>query len=147
MKRIKLLLAAVIIAIGATASAQQVTAISINDLPAQAKEFVDMHFKGNKVVQVEKEAMVGILKGYKVIFENGAKVEFNKKGDWKEVESKVGKLPYSVVPDKIKKHIASEFPKAVILEIEKKNKGYKVEISNGLTLQFELNGDFKRFDN
>lgn len=147
MKRIKLLLVAVIIAIGATASAQQVTPISINDLPAQAKEFVDAHFKGTKVVQVEKEALVGILKSYKVIFENGVKVEFTKKGDWKEIESRTGKLPNSVVPEKIRKHITSEFPKAVILEIEKKNKGYDVEISNGLTLQFALNGDFKRFAN
>lgn len=138
-----MILCAMLIAVSATASAQM---ISVNELPVQAKEFVDTHFKSAKVVQVEKDAPLGLVREYTVILENGIKIEFNKKGDWKEVEAKKAKLPNSVTPEKIRKYVSAEFPQTEIRKIEKDSRGYEVSISNGLDLKFNLSADFIKID-
>lgn len=145
MKKMKMLLSLILVAVGLSANAQN-SMIPVSELPVQAKEFLDTHFKNVKVLQVEKEAILGLVRDYEVILGNGMVVEFSKKGDWTEVSGKGKEIPASVVPDKISKYVKTEFPKTFIKKIEKGSKGYEVELSNGLDLKFDLAGIFKRID-
>lgn len=50
-------------------------------------------------------------KSYDVIFTNGDKLEFDKKGVWTEVNCKYSAVPVAVVPEAIKKVRCYELPR------------------------------------
>ncbi len=147
MKNFKILLSVLMLFAGLQASSAQKKTISENNLPVQSQEFIATYFKGTKILQVEAETILGIVKAYNVVLDNGMVVEFTKKGDWTEVKGKGKEIPAAIVPQKIRTYVSKEFSKTFIKNIEKKGKGYSVEISNGLELEFSLSGDFKRIDN
>ena len=60
-------------------------------------------------------------KSYDVIFTNGDKLEFDKKGVWTEVNCKYSAVPVAVVPEAIKKYVATNYPDAKMLKIERDN--------------------------
>jgi hypothetical protein len=44
------------------------------------------------------------------VFVNGAKVEFTKNGEWKDVECKYGEVPAAIVPQQIRDYVAKNYP-------------------------------------
>lgn len=126
------------------ASAQEKN-ITFEQLPAEAQTFVKKHFSKLKVVNVFEDAKPNHTE-YDVFFENGTEIEFLSNGDWEEVKSRTNELPASVVPAAISQYIKNQFPNAFVREIKKKRYGFEVEISNGLDLEFDQNGNFLRFD-
>ena len=77
-------------------------------------------------------------KSYEVVFTNGSKVEFDGKGEWKDVNCKYTQVPDEIIPQKIKEYIAANFAGAKILEIERDSRDYEVKLNNGLELTFNL---------
>lgn len=126
------------------AFAQEVI-IPFNQLPAKAKTFIHQHFKDVKVMNViqDKDAF---SKDFDVNFENGTKVEFDRTGNWKEIKTLSGSVPSSLVPAKIKRYISNNYNGASIVEINKDAYKIDVELSNGVDLDFDKNGNFLRID-
>lgn len=124
----------------------QKTQISVNQLPETAQSFIKNHFKNDTVSYVIKEEEYLVIDEYKVILSNGTKIEFNAKGNWKEVSYKSQGLNTSFISKNILNHINKAFPNTFIVKIEKKNWKYEVELSNGLELEFDLEGNFKKID-
>ena len=77
-------------------------------------------------------------KDYKVVFVNGAKVEFTKNGEWKDVECKYGEVPAALVPQQIRDYVAKNFAGRKIVSIDRDKRGYEVKLDNGLELKFDL---------
>ena len=77
-------------------------------------------------------------KDYKVVFVNGAKVEFAKNGEWKDVECKYGEVPAAIVPQQIRDYVTKNYPKNKIVAIDRDRRDYEVELDNGLDLKFDL---------
>lgn len=75
---------------------------------------------------------------YKVVFVNGAKVEFAKNGEWKDVECKYGEVPAAIVPQQIRDYVTKNYPKNKIVAIDRDRRDYEVELDNGLDLKFDL---------
>ncbi|UKB83669.1 PepSY-like domain-containing protein [Chryseobacterium sp. MEBOG06] len=120
--------------------------ISANQLPKTSKTFLTTHFKGVPVSSaIEDRAIYGVDE-YKVYLRNGMKIEFDSQGNWKEVDGKHEKLPYSFIPASIRNYSTRNFPNTYIIKIEKKRWSYKAELSNGLELEFDRNGNFKKID-
>ncbi|MDH6251342.1 hypothetical protein M2347_001069 [Chryseobacterium sp. H1D6B] len=120
--------------------------ISYNQLPKTAKTFLAIHFKGIPAGSViEDRELFGVDK-YKVHLGNGMKVDFDSGGNWKEVDGEHQKLPYGFIPALIKTYVAKNFPNTNIVKIEKERWSYKAELSNGVDLEFDKNGNFKRID-
>ncbi|MFI3239521.1 MAG: PepSY-like domain-containing protein [Bacteroidales bacterium] len=114
----------------------QVRDINKEELPKNAQQFINKHYAQEKIsiATMEKE---GISKEYKVILNDGTKVEFDKKGNWKNINSKRdGSVPKAIVPTEIAKYVESKFPKSKIVNIDKDKKGYEVELDNGVELEF-----------
>lgn len=126
------------------AFAQEVI-VPFNQLPAKAKTFINQHFKGVKVTNVIQDKDV-FSKDFDVNFENGTKVEFDRTGNWKEIKSLSGSMPSSLVPAKIKQYISNNYKGANIVEINKEARKIDVELSNGIDLDFDKNGNFLRID-
>ncbi len=134
----------VIVLIANFAFAQEVI-IPFNQLPAKAKTFINQHFKGVKVMNVIQDKDV-FSKDFDVNFENGTKVEFDRTGNWKEIKTLSGSVPSNLVPAKIKQYISNNYKGANIVEINKDAYKIDVELSNGVDLDFDKNGNFLRID-
>lgn len=109
--------------------------ITVDKMPSAAREFISRHF-GGLPVAVAKQEGTFLLKNYDVIFTNGDKVEFDRKGIWTNLDCKYGKVPAAVIPQKIADYIAGQYPGVEVLQIEKEDGRYEVELSNRVDLTF-----------
>ncbi|AZA78337.1 hypothetical protein EG347_12860 [Chryseobacterium sp. G0186] len=130
---------------GGLMSAQD-RAINPNQLPKTTKNFLASHFKGIAVSSAIEDREIYGVDDYKVYLSNGMKMEFESNGNWKEVDGKHQKIPYGFIPVSIRNYSTKNFPNTYIIKIEKKRWSYKAELSNGLELEFDKNGNFKRID-
>lgn len=119
--------------------------IRTDQLPEKAKLFIQEHFKGIDVSYAKMETEL-FSKSYEVIFVNGAKAEFNKNGEWKEVEHKYEAIPESIIPKKILNYVNTKHTGKKIVEINKDSKDYEIKLSNGIEIEFDLNCNFKKYD-
>ena len=133
-----------IVLIANFAFAQEVI-IPFNQLPAKAKTFIHQYFKDVKVMNVIQDKDV-FSKDFDVNFENGTKIEFDRTGNLKEIKTLSGSVPSSLVPAKIKQYISNNYKGASIVEIDKDAYKIDVELSNGVDLDFDKNGNFLRID-
>lgn len=120
--------------------------IQPNELPATAQSFIKQHFAGQKVslVKLDKELFD---RNYEVIFADGSKVEFNKKGEWKDIDCQHTSFPLSAVPKAILTHVHQHFSGQKILQIEKTERGrIAVELSSGVELLFDSKYRFVGLD-
>jgi hypothetical protein len=77
-------------------------------------------------------------KSYDVIFTNGDKVEFDKKGNWTNVDCKHSQVPQAIIPVAIQQYVSKNYPDAKVLKIElTDHKGYEVDLSNGFDIEFD----------
>lgn len=125
------------IGISASAMAGQDKQISIKQLPEKAQKFLAEHFADSKtaIIKMDRELFDTT---YDVIFTNGNKVEFDKRGEWKDIECKYSRIPEGVIPEAIRSHVGKNHPGAYILEIDRDKRDYEIKLNNGLELKFDL---------
>ena len=101
MKTTRLFLVAVICLL-----AQSVTSLAddrmipVSQLPATVKTFVTKNFPGKNITYAEKDVEFGGTK-YEVRLNDGAKIEFDKKGNWDNVDCNTYAVPAALVPASI----------------------------------------------
>lgn len=122
---------------GLSAQADNDTPISVSELPRAAQNLVNRTFSGKKIALAKKDAEL-LDKSYEIIFTDGGKVEFDRKGNWTEVSSGRSNtsVPSSLVPQTIRNYVASHYGGTRIVKIERDKKGYEVKLSNGIELEF-----------
>ena len=111
--------------------------IKVAQLPQQAQQFIKSHF-GNSKVAIAKMETDWLDKSYDVIFTDGNKLEFDKQGNWKEINCKYSAVPAGVIPAQILKYVSENYPDAKVLKIERDKKDYEVKLSNRWELKFDL---------
>lgn len=112
--------------------------IQISQMPQQAQLFIKKYFADNKVALAKMESDL-FNKSYDVIFTNGNKVEFDKKGNWKEIDCKYSSVPTSIIPEAIQKYVKDNYPDTKILKLERDKKEYEVKLTNRTELKFDIN--------
>ncbi len=119
--------------------------ITVEQLPQPAQQFIQKYFPGSifGIAKVEKDILD---KSYEVKFNNGNKVEFDKKGKWTEVECDRGEVPATVVPQPIMDYVKSSYPGAKIEKIERHRGRYEVELSGKYGVELTFNKKFKLVD-
>lgn len=115
----------------------------VKKLPREATAFLDENFKGITIQEIKKEAEGTTFK-YEVTLANGAAVDFNGRGRWREVASKTTSLPTTMLQTSVGQYIQKTYPNAKITEVKKGNRFNFVEINNEITLQFDTEGKFYR---
>ena len=108
--------------------------VGIQQPPAGAQEVMTKYFADKTVLTILKER-----DEYEVIFNNGEKIEFNKKGEWTEVSCHTTQVPDILIPDPIKARIKADFANSKIVKIDRSSKGkkYEVKLNNGLEVEFD----------
>lgn len=140
-----LFIAVVLTLFTASISYAQKTIITKEQLPQQAQTFVNSYFSNQPLSYIMKDFDDYSVE-YDVHFNNGMEIEFNSKGDWKEVNGEYQAIPTGFIPKKIVNYVSAQFPGTTITKIEKNPFKYEVKLANGLELDFNTSGDFVRID-
>ena len=111
--------------------------IQVSDMPKAAQLFIKNHFADLSVAMAKVETDF-LDKNYDVVFTNGNKVEFDKKGNWTNVDCEHTQVPVAILPEAIRQYVSKNYSDAKVLKIEVTDrKGYDVELSNGFELEFD----------
>lgn len=145
MKRLILILAAAL-GIGLAASARGNYAHDASVLPEAARTTIANNCKA-KVSLVKIDKSLGRVDEYEVILTDGTEITFDRNGNWKSVETAKNKqVPDAFVPKTIKTFVSKNHGGTKIVGLEKERHGYDVELSNGIDMKFDKNGNFVRYD-
>lgn len=131
----------------------QTIARADDDKPIQVSQSRRRHSSSsNNTLPASNIAMAKVesdflQKSYDVIFTDGNKVEFDKKGNWTEVNCKFSVVPQGIIPSPIQKYTATNYPDAKVLKIERDKTDYEVKLSNGWELKFDSKFNLIDIDN
>lgn len=108
--------------------------VGVQQLPVAAQEVITKCFADREVLTILKERGE-----YEVIFNNGEKIEFNKKGEWTEISCKMSQVPDILIPNQIRMRIMADFANSRIVKIDRSRNGkkYEVKLNNGLEVEFD----------
>ena len=119
--------------------------IQSKQLPKVAQLFLAKHFAG-RAVSFAKEDRDFSGTTYDVRLADGTEVEFTSAGEWKEVDGKHTALPLTFIPAQIVKTIQSQHAGDAIVHIERKRRGYQVELASGLEVLFNTRCQLVGYD-
>lgn len=115
------------------------------DLPAEAQQFISTYFPGAKVQLAQKDKEIDGTE-YKVKLDNGFALEFDGKGEWKQVNGTPQSVPASLVPAAITEYVSLNFPEQTILVIEREKRGYEIIMLDNSELKFDTKGTLTDWD-
>ncbi|WP_292008786.1 PepSY-like domain-containing protein [Chryseobacterium sp.] len=129
----------------------QSTSITAGDLPTTAKNFISTYFSGSSVQSASQYSSPNVRNSvYKALLNNNFEIDFDKNGNWTEIESKTKQaIPDSFLTQEvpaIADYIKVNYPNNWIVEIDKENYGYSVELNSGLELIFNQSQQFVGID-
>ncbi|GET45815.1 PepSY-like domain-containing protein [Capnocytophaga felis] len=132
--------------IGMTINAQEYV-ITQNELPQNAQNFIKKHFSKYTLDYVVLDKEYFSSDDYTVRFAEGLKIEFNGRGEWTEVDGNYTQIPTEFISKNILSYVKTKFSNTKIVKIEKGSFGsQEVKLSNGLELEFDSKGNFRRVD-
>ena len=140
MKMINII-AAITLLIAVSAHAQDVK-VETSALPKDASKFLTQHFTDRPIHHVTKDSGGS----FEVKLNDGTEIEFRSSGVWHEVDGKSVEVPTSFLPAGIAEHTKANYPQQQITKIEHDIRKYDIDLSNGISLEFDLNGKFLRID-
>ena len=120
---------AILISFNAKADHDQV--ITYNQLPANAQAMLKQYF-ANKVPLI----VTMDWDDYTIVYDSGEKVEFNKQGEWKEINCRTSFVPTALIPEQIKANVKTSFPGTTIIKLDRNLRGYEVKLNNGLEIEY-----------
>lgn len=109
--------------------------VEISQMPAKAQQFIQKYFPESKIALAKQEGIM-LVRSYDVIFINGDKVEFDRKGNWTNIDCKYTFVPDGITPAPIDNYIKANYPQAKLKGIEKEDRCYEVQLNNDIDLKF-----------
>lgn len=128
---------------------EQEKSVAPESLPQTAQNFISTHFPQETVLQVVRDRD-GLKTSYDVVLSNGFALDFTRSGECIQVDGKIKAIPDAVInPEKIRTFLQTNFSQQTVVSWEKDEDDrdrYSIELSNGIELKFDQNGDFRRVD-
>ena len=129
----------VAILIGFNAKADHDQVIAYSQLPANAQAMLKQHFADKVPLVITMD-----WDDYTIVYDSGEKVEFDKQGEWKEINCRTSFVPTALIPEQIKANVKTSFPGTTIIKLDRNRRGYEVKLNNGL--EIEYNRSFQVID-
>jgi hypothetical protein len=129
----------------ATAMADNDKPVTFEQLPAAARQFISTHYSDAKMTlaTIDREFLDTT---YDVIFSDGTHMEFDSRGEWKEIDCRRSSVPEGVLLPGITAFIRENFPDARVRDIERDRHGYELSLDNRAELHFDTSGNFRGYD-
>ena len=108
--------------------------ITYDQLPQTAQTFLKANFASKVPLLVTAD-----WDDYTIRYESGEKIEFDRSGNWKEVECYSSKVPAGAVPAQISNYISKNYPGKSIIKLERHRSVYEVKLNNGMEIEFNHN--------
>lgn len=134
MKKLVVLFVSMLV-LATTASADNDKPIQVSQLPQTAQQFIKKYFGDRQVAFAKEES--DFRKSYEVAFKNGDKIDFDRKGEWTEVDCQYSAVPAGIIPAQIAKYVADSYPDNKIIHIEKDTRSTEVKLNNDLEIKFD----------
>lgn len=113
--------------------------IEITELPEQSRNFLETNFNGFQVNRATKDVS-SFDEYYEIFVNNGITIDFNRIGEWTEVDGNGLSIPTSFIDEEIVSYINTNYPTFPIENIDKKPYGYEVDLINNTELRFNTSG-------
>ncbi|MGM9804846.1 MAG: PepSY-like domain-containing protein [Candidatus Aphodosoma sp.] len=120
--------------------------IEPENIPSASKSFLKTHFPDCGILRVTMEHDSFFGKEYDVTLDCGVEIDFNKNGEWTDIDCNHSPVPDAIIPANILNYVREQYSNNFIVKIEKKRNGYEVELNNDLDLVFDKGGNFVRID-
>lgn len=143
--RTKFLLLVCLLVLPFVAQADDDKPIQVNQLPAKAQQFIKQHFS-EKSIALAKEESDFFEKSFNVIFTDGTKLEFDRKGNWEKVSCRQHSVPQAIVPETIRTYVSTHYPQTRIVKVEREKSVLEVKLSNGTELKFNSRQELIKID-
>lgn len=130
-----------------------VTAVQASDiytkdpsvLPVAAQQTLSKFFPKKSVNHIKVDKKFLGNEDYEVVLNDGTEIEFDSKGQVKEVDNYNG-VPSGMMLKAINTYIKNNFKGSKVIKLEVDRNSYEVELSNGVELKFDRAGKFLRMD-
>ncbi|MBQ3364022.1 MAG: PepSY-like domain-containing protein [Muribaculaceae bacterium] len=131
-KIIFLLLMAMVMTMSLTMSADDDDrVITYDQLPQPAQAFLKANFATKVPLLVTAD-----WDDFTIRYESGEKIEFDRNGEWKDIECYNSKVPANAVPAQIASYISQNYPGKSIIKLERHRSVYEVKLNNGMEIEF-----------
>ncbi len=118
--------------------------VSFEQLPATAKQFIKTHFPEAKITLATVDR--GLFTTWDVIFRDGTQIEFDSRGQWKEIDCRGSFVPESVLHPRIVSFLREHYPDARVRDVERDSRRVEVNLNNRLELTFDSQGNLREYD-
>ena len=118
------------------------------NLPTSSKDYIEQHFSSN-IIEVEENSNWQIWENekYEVKLANGMELDFDENGNIIEIESQNNAvIPMAALPANILSYLKENYPDTQVIGWEKQKKEQEVELANGIELEFDDQGNFRKID-
>ncbi|MCM1291780.1 MAG: PepSY-like domain-containing protein [Prevotella sp.] len=116
------------------------------ELPQSAIKFLNDYYPTANVISVKAERENGKIE-YEALLANGHSITFNESGEWIELDAPYGdSVPTAFLNNNIQNYLADNYSGYGVKEISRNSSGYEIELSSGIELIFDVNGNFVRID-
>ncbi|MDL2265800.1 PepSY-like domain-containing protein [Parabacteroides sp. OttesenSCG-928-G21] len=146
MKKYTLITFILLVTITTLQAATKATPQNLPSLPEVSREFLSAYFPAAQISHVKVERILFWKRNYDVILTDGTNIEFDRKGEWKEIERYRTPVPSTLIPGKITDYVQTHFSEQMIVFIERERFGYEIELENDIELLFDFKGNFIRMD-
>lgn len=145
MKKLLLLLA-LTLGIGFSGMARNAYTRDASILPEAAKATIANNFKA-KVSLIKTEKTLGSITEYEVILSDGSEISFDKNGNWDNIDMPANvSVPKGFILKGMSDYVNKKHPGQKIVSIDKERNGFEIELSNGIDMKFDKNGNFIKYD-
>ncbi len=110
----------------------------LSKLPHAAQTLIKKHFSKEKVMKVDAKNSL-LNKTYQVKFLSGTTINFDKNGQWTNIDCKRSSVPNDLVPKKVSSYVKHNLKGDKIQKISTERGGYKIGLSSGFEVHFDKN--------
>lgn len=147
MKYTVLLLAAAVI--GLLSCTTETVSNNMDNMPKAVQTAVKDNFYSD-VIKTKSEVHSIGTDEYEITLADGTQIKYEDQ-QWEEVKMPIGQsVPAAYVPENISNYVTKNCPGQTIYKIERESNGYQVNLCSGTTkglkLDFDLNGNFVKYD-
>ncbi len=141
MKRLVFILSILVLVGVAYFAAEYDRSIQFNELPPVAQQLINANFPHDKSVYITAD-----WDDFKVVLSGGQKLEFDRNGNWTDIECGTTGVPEALLPAQILTHIQQSFPGAKVIGISADWQGYDVELNTGIEIEYDKNFQVSKID-
>lgn len=145
MKKVLAILVLALLAVQ-LAFAGDIITRDVKQLPQTARNFISQYFKEAQVSHIKIESEILQTKKYEVLLTDRTEIDFDKKGNWLEVDCNRSAVPEALVPASVREYVKANFRGEIITKIERERNGVEVELSNDYSLKFNKKGELVSMD-